>query len=309
MSAQPGAGGLLARLRGADGRIPTRTRWIIAGAILILVIITSIAGIFWAIVALLGLAWLVFGLVAIFTGSASFVRLRSRWAGSLAIFVGLAALLVGGIGQGAVQMASNTTDASTTSGSVMPLAAVESATPTPRATSSATPSAPAKPKPTAAPKPTATPTPTPVATQAEVQEASAIPYNAVSVDDDTINVGASAVTTGGGNGEKVTTYLVEYVDGVEVSRSVAREEVTVQPVDEVTSIGTRLPAPVVVAEPVPENNGCDSNYADACVPIASDVDCAGGSGDGPGYVDGPVRIVGSDVYDLDRDGDGIACDS
>ena len=54
--------------------------------------------------------------------------------------------------------------------------------------------------------------------------------------------------------------------------------------------------------------GCDPNYAGACVPIASDVDCAGGSGNGPEYVSGPVRVVGQDIYKLDRDGDGIACD-
>jgi len=55
-------------------------------------------------------------------------------------------------------------------------------------------------------------------------------------------------------------------------------------------------------------DGCDPNYADACVPIASDVDCAGGSGNGPEYVQGPVRVVGTDIYGLDRDGDGIGCD-
>ena len=54
---------------------------------------------------------------------------------------------------------------------------------------------------------------------------------------------------------------------------------------------------------------CDSNYSGACVPIASDVDCAGGSGNGPKYVRGPVYVVGSDIYDLDRDGDGVGCDS
>ena len=53
---------------------------------------------------------------------------------------------------------------------------------------------------------------------------------------------------------------------------------------------------------------CDSNYEGACVPIASDVDCAGGSGNGPEYVVGPVYVVGQDVYDLDRDGDGVGCD-
>lgn len=55
-------------------------------------------------------------------------------------------------------------------------------------------------------------------------------------------------------------------------------------------------------------DGCDPNYADVCVPIASDVDCAGGSGNGPAFVQGPLRVVGTDIYGLDRDGDGIACD-
>jgi hypothetical protein len=45
------------------------------------------------------------------------------------------------------------------------------------------------------------------------------------------------------------------------------------------------------------------------VPITSDVDCAGGSGNGPAYVQGPVKVVGTDIYDLDRDGDGIGCDN
>jgi len=54
---------------------------------------------------------------------------------------------------------------------------------------------------------------------------------------------------------------------------------------------------------------CDSNYTGACVPIASDVDCAGGSGNGPAYVRGPVRVVGSDHYKLDSDGDGIGCET
>lgn len=53
---------------------------------------------------------------------------------------------------------------------------------------------------------------------------------------------------------------------------------------------------------------CHPSYEGPCVPIASDVDCAGGSGNGPAYVTGPVRVVGPDVYGLDRDGDGVACE-
>jgi len=44
------------------------------------------------------------------------------------------------------------------------------------------------------------------------------------------------------------------------------------------------------------------------VPIARDVDCAGGNGNGPEYVSGPVYVVGPDEYELDRDGDGVACE-
>ena len=54
---------------------------------------------------------------------------------------------------------------------------------------------------------------------------------------------------------------------------------------------------------------CDPNCEGACVPIASDVDCAGGSGNGPAYVEGPVYVVGRDIYDLDRDGNGVGCEN
>ncbi|MBU2982792.1 excalibur calcium-binding domain-containing protein [Lentibacter algarum] len=54
---------------------------------------------------------------------------------------------------------------------------------------------------------------------------------------------------------------------------------------------------------------CDPNYSGACVPIASDVDCASGSGNGPAYVRGPVRVIGKDIYGLDRDNDGIGCEN
>jgi hypothetical protein len=63
------------------------------------------------------------------------------------------------------------------------------------------------------------------------------------------------------------------------------------------------------AEQAPEPaSDCDPNYAGACLkPDSSDYDCAGGSGDGPDYT-GAVESIGSDPYDLDRDGDGSACE-
>ena len=52
---------------------------------------------------------------------------------------------------------------------------------------------------------------------------------------------------------------------------------------------------------------CDPNYS-GCVPIASDVDCSTGSGNGPAYTVGPVQVIGTDIYRLDNDGDGIGCE-
>jgi hypothetical protein len=57
------------------------------------------------------------------------------------------------------------------------------------------------------------------------------------------------------------------------------------------------------------SGGCNPNYSGACLKQgAGDYDCAGGSGDGPNYT-GTVSVVGYDEFDLDRDGDGIACDT
>jgi hypothetical protein len=55
--------------------------------------------------------------------------------------------------------------------------------------------------------------------------------------------------------------------------------------------------------------GCDPHYVSkTCVPIAEDVDCTPGSGNGPAYVSGPFEYTGEDIYGLDRDHNGIACE-
>jgi hypothetical protein len=45
---------------------------------------------------------------------------------------------------------------------------------------------------------------------------------------------------------------------------------------------------------------CDPNYGGVCVAVSSDVDCASGSGNGLDYVQGPVYVIGDDLYGLDR---------
>jgi hypothetical protein len=79
-----------------------------------------------------------------------------------------------------------------------------------------------------------------------------------------------------------------------------------------TTFAVRLapqPKPKPKPQPKPSPPPTDCQGYSPCLPPGPDVDCAGGSGDGPRYVQGPVYVTGSDPYDLDRDGDGVGCQS
>ncbi|WBQ05480.1 G5 domain-containing protein [Kribbella sp. CA-293567] len=129
----------------------------------------------------------------------------------------------------------------------------------------------------------------------------AIPFKKKNVKDPELPQGEVVVTTVGVKGTKKLTYAVTYTDGRETRRRLVRQQITVRAVTQVTSIGT-------LEEESEPAGGCDPNYGGGCVPIASDVDCSSGSGNGPAYVTGPVQVIGSDVYDLDRDNDGLGCE-
>ena len=131
-------------------------------------------------------------------------------------------------------------------------------------------------------------------------ETRSIPFSKRTVTDDSVPEGESAITTRGVRGVKKLTYRITYVGGERVSKKLIRTVVTKKPVTQIRTVGTKVEEPS-------GGSDCDSNYS-GCVPVASDVDCAGGSGNGPEYVAGPVEVTGSDVYDLDRDNDGIGCE-
>jgi len=62
-------------------------------------------------------------------------------------------------------------------------------------------------------------------------------------------------------------------------------------------------------QPPPPPSNCHPSYQGECIPLGvSDADCWGGGGNGPYYVRTTIRVVGPDVFGLDRDGDGLACD-
>jgi hypothetical protein len=135
-----------------------------------------------------------------------------------------------------------------------------------------------------------------------------VAFKTIEKEDGSFAKGQTRIATAGVNGERTITYDVTYVEGKETKREVVKDEATKEPMDEVKLIGTYV---YVTPAPPPQTNrstsNCDPNYS-GCVPIASDVDCAGGSGNGPAYVSGPVRVIGSDIYDLDRDGNGWGCE-
>ena len=76
----------------------------------------------------------------------------------------------------------------------------------------------------------------------------------------------------------------------------------------ISAVGVGCNANVAAGAPQEQSSSCDSNYSGACVPVDSDVDCAGGRGNGPSYVSGPVNVVGNDIYGLDSNGDGVGCE-
>ncbi|WP_424937252.1 MULTISPECIES: G5 domain-containing protein [Bacteria] len=219
------------------------------------------------------------GVYVLVRGAAPALRLQSRASSGVALGAALL-LMVGGAGAGATTRPPGET-------TPVGIAAVPSSTAT-------TPSR---------------PTPTP--TVAEIDVPSPVPFERTTVEDGDLDAGTVTITTAGVDGVKVTTFRVTTIDGKEVSREAIRETITVPPVTEITTRGTRAPAaaPVPFAAPgAGSSPECHPSYADACVPFAEDVDCAGGEGDGPAYVQRPVRVVGPDVYKLDHDKDGIACD-
>ncbi len=130
----------------------------------------------------------------------------------------------------------------------------------------------------------------------------AVAFKKKNVKDPELPKGEVVVSTPGVKGSKKVTYAVTYTDGRETTRRIVSQTVTVPPVTQITSIGTKVDE----AEPAGD---CDPNYSGACVPIASEVDCSSGSGNGPAYVTGPVEVVGSDIYGLDGNNDGIGCEN
>lgn len=66
-----------------------------------------------------------------------------------------------------------------------------------------------------------------------------IPYGVKTVDDATKFVGSSTVVSPGAYGIRKLTYEISYIDGSPQPRKLVGDEVTVQPVEKIVSVGTK----------------------------------------------------------------------
>ena len=269
---------------GTSCRMPVWA-WVLIGAVaLIPIILLS------PVIAVLAVIVLITGIVALTKGTRTWLRLNSRKAAIAVTAAAAAVLLVTGSVSAAVLPNTGGSGNVEAAHFASQSDARRSEEPS---TTRATP----------------TPTPTSVASTRDEVVTEVMPFTETRVDDGALAAGQTQVRTAGQNGEKTLTYLVHLLDGQEVSRELISDVVTTQPVTQVIANGTYVaPPPPPAPAPAQPAGNCDPNYADACVPIDSDVDCAGGSGNGPSYFSGVARVVGSDIYDLDRDGDGLACE-
>ena len=117
----------------------------------------------------------------------------------------------------------------------------------------------------------------------------------------TTNTTATITTEAPGTTARPTTTRLPTTTTQPVTTTTAPTTTTVAPTT--TTRPTTTAPPATAAQP-----SCHPGYS-GCVPIDTDVDCAGGSGNGPSYVRGPIRVLGDDPYDLDRNNDGIACEN
>lgn len=71
------------------------------------------------------------------------------------------------------------------------------------------------------------------------------------------------------------------------------------------------PAPETTLAPAAPGPGCHPGYAGTCIPAAvQDADCYGSGENGPWFVrESNVRVIGADVFALDVDFDGVACEA
>ncbi|MDQ1681177.1 MAG: hypothetical protein QOI42_2036, partial [Frankiaceae bacterium] len=123
---------------------------------------------------------------------------------------------------------------------------------------------------------------------------------------------------GSGGGAKIATKSADIADQLPRASTTTTERVrpTAVTTAELTTPPTAAAVPATTTTTAarvtttmaaaPAQQSCTLGYS-PCIPPGDDVDCRGGTGNGPRYVDGPVQVDHSygDPYGLDGDGNGV----
>ena len=106
---------------------------------------------------------------------------------------------------------------------------------------------------------------------------------------------------------------------IELATTTTEAPTTIAPTTRRATPTTRKPTPTTrrpaTTQKPPQTTSaparnCDPAYPDACLHDGiGDYDCAGGSGNGPNYVEGPITVRAPDPFGLDSDHDGVGCES
>ncbi|HEY5442652.1 MAG TPA: DUF3761 domain-containing protein [Candidatus Saccharimonadales bacterium] len=110
----------------------------------------------------------------------------------------------------------------------------------------------------------------PAVTTKTETETQSIPFTSTTVQTASLAKGTSKVTTAGVNGSETLTYTVTYTDGQQTDKQLTNTTVTVQPVTQVTSVGTYVaPPPPAPAPSCPNGTYVNSAGNTVCSPYSS----------------------------------------
>ncbi len=127
-----------------------------------------------------------------------------------------------------------------------------------------------------------------------------VPYATTQTYDGTLPKDTTVIRVEGRNGKKVIKTEVKSRDGVETSRALISEEITVPSVAKVLAIGTKI---MSNKKPPQATGDCDPNYTPCIKKTYRDLDCSD--------IGFRVQVVtvGQDPHGFDRDLDGGGCES
>lgn len=110
--------------------------------------------------------------------------------------------------------------------------------------------------------------PVPVVTTKFIAETQVVPFTSSSIEDATLSKGTTKVTTAGVDGNETLNYEITYKDGKQTAKKLVSTVVDVQPVNQITSVGTYV-APVVTAPSCSNGSYVNSSGNTVCSPSYS----------------------------------------